>query len=163
MGQATRRKHWKRDFLKPLIRQWGWSEPYLLHLDNRAVWQVNTVIMERKLLVNELIRSYKLLSEFGRRFKHEALLTARDMTLLGHKLYATFDRKPGKVDFINPGISRDIEEDKLSLHLNRQHVRQRISKMSWNLYAGVARPGADAKPIKKICQPDRAIGVVPCE
>ncbi len=149
MGQATRRKHWKRDFLKPLIRQWDWSEGHLLHLDNRAAWKVNTVIQERKLLVNELIHSYKFLSEFGRSFKHEALLTARDMTLLGHKLYATFDRKPGKVDFINPSISKDIEEDKLSLHLNRQHIRQRIPKMGWNLYTGIARPGSGAKPIKK--------------
>jgi adenylate cyclase class 1 len=71
------------------------------------------------------------------------------MTLLGHKLYATFDRKPGKIDFINPGISKDIQEEKLSLHLNRRHVRRRIPQMSWSLFTGIARPDSLQNPIKK--------------
>ncbi|NVK36526.1 MAG: class I adenylate cyclase [Gammaproteobacteria bacterium] len=149
MGQPTRRKHWKRDFLKPVIREWGWSEGLLLHLDNRPQWQVHTVSQERKTLVNELIHSYKFLSQFGRNHQEETMLTAKDMTLLGHKLYATFDRKPGKVDLINPGISKDIQEDKLSLHLSRQHVRRRIPQMAWSLFTGVARPGGAQNPIKK--------------
>ena len=149
MGQATRRKHWKRDFLKPVIQEWGWSDGLLLHLDNRPQWTVHTVDQERKTLVNELIHSYKFLSQFGRNYQKETLLNAKDMTLLGHKLYATFDRKPGKVDLINPGISKDIQEEKLSLHLNRQHVRRRIPQMAWSLFTGVARPGGAQNPIKK--------------
>ena len=149
MGSATRRKHWKRDLMKPLIKQWGWTEGHLLHLDHRAQWTVHTVAEERKSLVNELIHSYKFLSQFGRQYQDETLLTAQDMTLLGHKLYATFDRKPGKVDFINPNISKDIQEDKLSLHLNRQHVRRRIPQMAWSLYTGIVRPGGAQHPIKK--------------
>ena len=149
MGQSSRRKHWKREFLKPIIKEWGWNGGLLLHLDNRAQWQVHTVVQERKTLVNELIHSYKFLSQFGRNYQEETMLTAKDMTLLGHKLYATFDRKPGKIDLINPGISKDIQEDKLSLHLNRQHVRQRIPQMAWSLYTGIARPGGVQNAIKK--------------
>lgn len=149
MGQSTRRKHWKRDMLKPLIREWGWADGYLLHVDNRAQWHVYEVMEERKLLVSELIHSYKFLSRFSRRYQEETLLTARDMTVLGNKLYATFDRKPGKVDMINPSISKDIQEDKLTLHLSRQHVRRRIPKMAWSLFTGVARPGADSSAVKK--------------
>ncbi len=149
MSQPTRRKHWKRELLKPLIRKWDWGEGHLSHLDNRPLWQVHTVMQERKLLVNELINSYKFLSRFGRQFQQETLLNAKDMTLLGHKLYATFDRKPGKVDFINPNISRDIQQEKLTLHLNREHVRKRIPLMSWGLFTGIERPGSAQKPIKK--------------
>ncbi len=149
MSIPSRRKHWKRDFLRPLIRKWDWDEGHLAHLDNRSLWQVHTVIQERKLLVNELINSYKFLSRFGRKFQQETLLNARDMTLLGHKLYATFDRKPGKVDFINPNISKDIQEEKLTLHLNRQHVRKRIPLLAWSLFTGIERPGSATHPIKK--------------
>ncbi|MFT5592138.1 MAG: adenylate cyclase class 1 [Oceanicoccus sp.] len=149
MGQSTRRKHWKRDFLKPVIAEWGWTEGLLMHLDNRPQWQVHTVVQERKTLVNELIHSYKFLSQFGRNNQEDTMLTAKDMTLLGHKLYATFDRKPGKIDLINPGISKDIQEEKLSLHLDRQHIRQRIPQMAWSLYTGIARPGGAQNPIKK--------------
>ena len=149
MSQPTRRKNWKRDLLKPLIQSWGWTDGHLLHLDNRAHWRVQAVMQERKQLVNELIHSYKFLSQFGRRYQDESILTARDMTLLGHKLYATFDRKPGKVDFINPGISRDIQEDKLSLHLNRKNARTRIPLMKWSLLSGLERPGSTAVPLKK--------------
>jgi len=149
MGQATRRKHWKRDLLKPLIKAWGWTDGHLTHLDNRPQWHVNFVMDERKTLVNELIHSYKFLSQFGRECQDETVLTAEDMTLLGHKLYATFDRKPGKIDFINPGISKDIQEEKLSLHLDRQHVRRRIPQMSWRLFTGIARPDSAQHAIKK--------------
>ncbi|GAA6134537.1 class I adenylate cyclase [Oceaniserpentilla sp. 4NH20-0058] len=149
MGQSNRRKHWKRDFLRPVIKEWGWPDGLLLHLDNRPQWQVHTVDQERKSLVNELIHSYKFLSQFGRQYQNETLLTAKDMTLLGHKLYATFDRKPGKIDLINPGISKDIQEEKLSLHLNRQHVRRRIPQMAWSLFTGIARLGGAQNPIKK--------------
>ena len=149
MGQTTRRKHWKRDLLKPLIASWGWTEGHLLHLDNRAQWHVNFVMDERKTLVNELIHSYKFLSQFGREYQDETVLTAEDMTLLGHKLYATFDRKPGKIDFINPGISKDIQEEKLSLHLDRRHVRRRIPQMSWSLFTGIARPDTAQHAIKR--------------
>ncbi len=149
MSQPTKRKHWKRELLKPLIRQWGWDEGQLAHLDNRPRWQVHTVIQERKLLVSELIDSYKFLSRFGRQFQQETLLNAKDMTLLGHKLYATFDRKPGKIDLINPKISRDIQQEKLTVHLNRQHVRMRIPKMSWSLFTGIERPGSAQRPLKK--------------
>ena len=149
MSQSSRRKHWKRDFLKPVISEWGWTDGLLMHLDNRPQWQVHTVVQERKTLVNELIHSYKFLSQFGRNHQEETMLTAKDMTLLGHKLYATFDRKPGKIDLINPGISKDIQEDKLSLHLNRQHVRRRIPQMAWSLFTGIARPGGAQNAIKK--------------
>ena len=149
MGQTTRRKHWKRDLLKPLIASWGWTEGHLLHLDNRPQWHVNFVMDERKTLVNELIHSYKFLSQFGREYQDETVLTAEDMTLLGHKLYATFDRKPGKIDFINPGISKDIQEEKLSLHLDRRHVRRRIPQMSWSLFTGIARPDTAQHAIKR--------------
>jgi adenylate cyclase class 1 len=149
MGQTIRRKHWKRELLKPLIDLWGWTEGFLAHLDNRPQWHVNFVVEERKTLVNELIHSYKFLSQFGREHHAETVLTAEDMTLLGHKLYATFDRKPGKIDFINPSISKDIQEEKLSLHLERQHIRRRIPQMSWKLFTGIARPESAQHAIKK--------------
>ncbi len=149
MSQSVRSKHWKRQFLKPLLKDWDWSDGLLKHLDNRAQWQVHTVLEERKLLVNELIHSYKFLSQFSRHHQQESLLNSRDMSLLGNKLYATFDRKPGKIDFINPSISRDIQEEKLSLHLHRQHVKQRIPKHTWSLYTGAARPDTGANAIKK--------------
>ena len=149
MSQSTRRSSWKRDMLKPLIQQWGWTDGQLLHVDNRAHWHVHEVMEERKVLVSELIHSYKFLSRFSRHHQDETLLNARDMTVLGNKLYATFDRKPGKVDMINPNISKDIQEDKLTLHLNRQHVRRRIPQMAWSLFTGVARPGAESSAVKK--------------
>lgn len=149
MGQSTRRKHWKRDLLRPLILNWGWSDGQLAHLDNRSHWHVHIVMEERKHLVNELIHSYKFLSAFGREHEDETMMSAKDMTLLGHKLYATFDRKPGKIDFINPGISKHIQEEKLSLHLLRQHVRRRIPQMNWSLYTGIARPGTTDAPVKR--------------
>lgn len=149
ISQAARKKNWKRDIMQNLVQDWRWQEHYLIHLDARSHWHVSTVMEERKQLVAELIHSYKFLSQFSRRHQQETLLNAQDMTLLGHKLYAAFDRKPGKIELINPGISKDVYEEKLSLHLNKQHVKQRIPSMAWALYMGVVRPDMKVNPIRK--------------
>lgn len=149
ISQAARKKNWKRDIMQNLVQDWRWQEHYLIHLDARGHWHVSTVMEERKQLVAELIHSYKFLSQFSRRHQQETLLNAQDMTLLGHKLYAAFDRKPGKIELINPGISKDVYEEKLSLHLNKQHVKQRIPSMAWALYMGVVRPDMKVNPIRK--------------
>lgn len=149
MSQAGRRNNWKRDILQNLVDDWHWQENYLLHLDARSHWHVSTVMEERKQLVSELIHSYKFLSQFSRRHQQETLLNARDMSLLGHKLYAAFDRKPGKIELINPGISKDVYEEKLSLHLDKQHVKQKIPSMAWSLFMGVVRPDMKVGPIRK--------------
>ncbi|WP_241085269.1 class I adenylate cyclase [Candidatus Vondammii sp. HM_W22] len=37
-------------------------------------------------------------------------------SILGRKLYAVLEKRPGKIDSINPGIANNLVEIRLSLH-----------------------------------------------
>ena len=104
----------RTEMLNHLVGQWGWDDAHLLMLDSRKTWKINRVIDERKKLVDELTRSYKLLSSFANQYADSTDINQRDMTILGRKLYAAFERKSGKIDIVNPGISPNLFEDQLS-------------------------------------------------
>ncbi|WVM90049.1 class I adenylate cyclase [Halopseudomonas pachastrellae] len=81
--------------------------------------------------VNELTHSYRLLSQFGRSQGVINAVSARDLSLLGRRLYAAFERKAGKIEFINPGISPDLSEDLLTLAWS---AGTDDNPPSWSLY-----------------------------
>ena len=112
---AQGQKSWQRLLLEKLVGDWDWSSHLLHMLDNRSYWKSPHVIAERGLLVNELNQSYRLLLELNKQLEHQAAISAEELMILGRKLHAAFERKAGKVEWINPGISRDLSEPALCL------------------------------------------------
>ncbi|MBV6289506.1 class I adenylate cyclase [Pseudomonas aegrilactucae] len=125
---------WQRDLLERLTREWGWDERQLMLLDSRSQWKVRQVEAERRILVAELNHSYRFLGQFARNPQAASRLDQRDLNVLGRRLYAAFERRAGKVEFINPGIAPDIAEDTVTLvqSPNRQEPGQHY----WSLYSG---------------------------
>jgi adenylate cyclase class 1 len=119
------RKSWQRLLLDKMVANWHWSNHQLVMLDNRAYWKAPHVITERALLVNELNHSYRLLNELSKQHRDEIAITSDELMILGRKLHAAFERKAGKVELINPGISRDISEDALCfLHAEKESIEK---------------------------------------
>lgn len=111
----NRNKSWQRVLLERLTASWNWQQRQLAMLDSRSQWKVRQVLAERRTLVNELTYSYRFLSQFAHSEQASGTLSRRDLGILGRRLYAAFERKAGKVEFINPGIAPDIAEDTLTL------------------------------------------------
>ncbi|SDU36520.1 class I adenylate cyclase [Halopseudomonas salegens] len=122
---------WKRQLMEKLVREWQWDTRQLQQLDNRRQWRVEEVSRERRQLVSELTHSYRLLSHFGRSHNVINAINNRDMSLLGRRLHAAFERKAGKVEVINPGIAPDLAEPLLTLA-----AEQRDGQASWALLRG---------------------------
>ncbi len=116
-----RRLNWRRRAVRELVDTWGWSRSKTATLDQRRQWKIKRVLQERQILVGELTRSYRALSQFGREHNDEHAINSDDLNLLGRKLYVAFERKAGKVEMINPGVSKDLSEEMLSLH----HIDER--------------------------------------
>ena len=111
----NRAKSWQRLLLERLTREWRWSERQLAMLDSRSQWKVRQVSVERQALVNELNYSYRFLSSFAGSQAGDVPPESRELALLGRRLYAAFERRAGKIEFINPGIAPDLGEDTLTL------------------------------------------------
>jgi adenylate cyclase class 1 len=129
----NRTKSWQRLLLERLTGEWQWGRRELATLDSRSQWKVRQVSAERRALVNELTYSYRFLSNFARSEQAGSSLNSRDLGVLGRRLYAAFERKAGKVEFINPGIAPDIAEDTLTLVRNAGHGS---GESQWALYNG---------------------------
>ena len=140
---------WQRLLLVRLAKEWGWDERQLALLDSRSQWKVRQVSTERRALVNELNYSYRFLTQFARTQQAVSLINKRDLNVLGRRLYAAFERKAGKVEFINPGIAPDLAEDTLTLVQSPN--RREPGKTQWGLYNGSLGPQEweNFSPIKR--------------
>ncbi|BAZ92720.1 adenylate cyclase [Thiohalobacter thiocyanaticus] len=148
MSRPDRRGNisWRREVMRELVQEWGWSDGHLQLLDTRPQWKIQQVLEERQILVDALRQSYQALSEFARGQDDDHTIDPAELNLLGRRLYAAFERKAGKVDLVNPGISDDLSEDRLSLH-QLNHPGQ----SGWVLYRGLVRSGETGgqRPLKR--------------
>lgn len=126
---------WRRETMRALVNEWGWAHPHLLMLDTRSTWKIHRVQEERQALVEALTQSYRCLSNFARKHANGNAIDPAELNLLGRRLYAAFERKAGKIDLINPGISENLIEERLSLH------QVRGLEAGWVLYRGDVRSG----------------------
>lgn len=145
---------WQRNDLANIVSAWQWSSEQLNFVDHRRQWKVWQVQSERQLLVAELLNCYRFLTEFSRNatpspktnvaHEHTTQLQA-ELTILGRKLHAAFERKAGKVSSINPGISPDITEP--YLHFCRSQGESAHSQ--WQLIAQAPQQTRDPQRLVK--------------
>jgi len=138
---------WQRELLQSLVEEWGWDRSKLINLDSREAWKIDRVLEERNILVQELTHGYHILTEFSRTYAASGQIDPNELSLLGRKLFTALERQPGKIDHINPGISRNLVEKYLSLH----HTQTAGGIDGWLLFCGEVNEQAveSAMPVKK--------------
>ncbi|MFO1389405.1 MAG: class I adenylate cyclase [Cellvibrio sp.] len=124
-------KAWQRVLLEKMVKAWGWGQHQLTMLDNRAYWKSPHVLAERNLLANELSQGYRLLVDMNKNISSEVAISSNELLILGRKLHAAFERKAGKIDWINPNISQDLSEEALCF-VQTQEAGAQI----WHAYRG---------------------------
>ncbi len=122
---------WRRDLLRNLLNSWGWEQEHLEVMDDRSGWKIRQVLKERGVLVKELTYTYQFLSDFGRQHAELAAINQYDLNALGRKLYAAFERKAGKVEIVNRGISLNVWEPNLTFY----QIQQKDDGGGWALLA----------------------------
>lgn len=147
-GPTQRTKSWQRELLERMVQQWRWSKQQLIGLDARAQWKVNRVLNEQRELVRELTNSYRFLLEFARRTQVSAAINGQDMTILGRKLYAAYERKAGKVEWVNPGIAPRLSENTLTFC---QLPASRENQYAWAVFGDQLNGNevANAQPLRR--------------
>ena len=128
--------NWREQNLRSMTELWGWTHDHLRNLDMRDLWKVRRAREEHRSLVRELTGSYRFLQEFARNNAAEQLISSREMTVLGRKLFSAFERQPDKVEWINHDIAGELAEKHLSFcYLGKSDPNQ----SSWALIAGTTK------------------------
>ncbi len=110
---------WQRRLMERMIGDWGWDSEKLVLLDARRRWNILEVEAERNELVRELRTSYRFLADFARREGSANTADAHELTVLGRRLYAAYERQSGKIDTVNPGHAIDVSERELVIRATR--------------------------------------------
>lgn len=147
---GRRGKSWQRQLLEGLVAEWQWDQDYLHFLDQRSKWKTLQVKAERTQLVQALNQSYRRLTQFARDTGAERAISAGELNVLGRKLQAAFDRRPGKVDWVNPGISKDLSESALTLRQTEANEASTTPQYNWQLLG--SETGADT-PLRQSDSP----------
>lgn len=132
LSEAATEETWQRGLLRTLAEDWGWQPLDVQLLDRRADWKVVQVAEERRTVFKMLSTSYRLLSDFARRHAELTLISQRDLTILGRKLYAAFERKAGKVELLNRGINANLNVAAVTL----LELLDGEQQAGWQLYQG---------------------------
>ena len=124
--------------------QWQWNPEQLQQLDDRQQWKISQAMTEQKELVRELTNNYRFLLEFVRNCNSAESIDPEAMNILGRKLFASFERKAGKVERINPTISGNLAEAQLCFY-------QTADKRAWAVSseALAANQTYKAQPLKR--------------
>ena len=125
---------WQRLLLQRLVTEWQWSRDKIARLDQRRQWKADQVAQERQALVGELLSSYKTLMAFKQRHQADARVNPEEFTTLGYKLYANYERRPGKIEWINPGIADDLNEAHLYFVEDSGDTTQAQDAPLWRVY-----------------------------
>lgn len=126
---ARSSEKWKKQKLQQLVDEWQWTKEHIALLDSRDKWKLEQVFRERNILVGELTHSYRVLMNFARSNAATGGIDPLELNLLGRKLYAALERRPGKIDLINPGISKDLNEPQLCFQ-----YEEKQGQVRWQLF-----------------------------
>jgi len=114
-GSARGKDDWQYNYLKETMASWNWDKKQIEELDKRNEWKISRVLQERRILVEDLTQSYMFLSKFARNNVGLSRISQKDLNVLGRKLYAAFEKKPGKIELVNRSLSTNVFERKVTL------------------------------------------------
>ena len=129
--QARSISNWQHTVMANLLKNWGWDHAKIQHLQQRPEWKVDEVKIAQKELIDALMHSYRNLIQFARNSQISESINPEDIGILSRKLYAAFEKLPGKVTIINPQISPNLNEPALSFI---QVPKDRPCAQGWYLY-----------------------------
>ncbi len=87
-------------FLHDLLQSWGLEVKALNRLDTHQRQRTEEILEEWGVLTEALEESYQRLRRFAHRYGDEQPRENEDLILLGRKLHAALERRPGKLEII---------------------------------------------------------------
>ena len=122
----------KRGLLDKFSVRWGWSKDFVSELEQVSNWKMELVRKFNKEVYNTLLESYQSLLRFSVRHGIEYAITSDDAGILSRKLYAAFDRFPGKVIVMHSSFSHNLEERDLTFICPSPSS---LCRKGWHMYS----------------------------
>ncbi|MBL4743122.1 MAG: class I adenylate cyclase, partial [Cycloclasticus sp.] len=123
------KQDWRQEVLAGMLTKWAPLPDYLESALENKQWGIAQVQQEKERLTNELTSNYRLLMRFAQERIEKSKRDSEELTLLGRKLNAAFEKRPTKLERSTIKNMRIRQESKVLL---TQHVAQH-GQTSWIL------------------------------
>lgn len=123
---------YRRNLLDKLLSDWQMDKDFIEQIINRDAWKFSFVSRFYQSLYYSLLESYRALLRFSVRHGIEYAITSDDAGILSRKLYAAFDRYPGKILLFNSDLTLSIKERYLTFIRPNKNS---LCKKGWHLYS----------------------------
>lgn len=134
----------RRGLMQQYVQSWGWSPAKLALLDHRSRWPISEIMGETRNIHRELSNSYAQLSRLASQRSSSTAISQSDLHVLGRRIYAALERKPGKIEIINRNQSLIAPETALTIRKALNQSGQAV----WLLYDH-ANPDGQSRPLKR--------------
>ncbi|MEH6502510.1 MAG: class I adenylate cyclase [Cycloclasticus sp.] len=123
------KKDWRQEVFSGMLSSWAPLPDYLANALDNEDWDILQVLQEKERLTHELTQSYQLLMRFAKERIEHSKRDNEELTLLGRKLNAALERRPGKLERSTIKNSRIQQENKVVL----KQVSSQGGQSSWVL------------------------------
>ncbi len=123
------KQDWRQNVFAQMLENWAPLPGYLDNALEHKEWDISQVQQEKERLTNELTHSYRLLMRFAKERIDKPKRDSEELTLLGRKLNAAFEKRPSKLERSTIKNTRIRQEKKVVL---KQQTAQN-GRVSWLL------------------------------
>jgi adenylate cyclase class 1 len=137
----------REQYMHYIAKHWNWPTSTIDNLKYQRLWNIKKATTEHVVIVQQLTHCYRMIMGFARDHVAQNQENSDDLKLIGRKLHAFFEKKPGKIEIITTRSEVYSKENTLSIVENRLPS----GNNGWALYLKNVQMtnAADFEPIQK--------------
>ncbi|MGZ5011597.1 MAG: class I adenylate cyclase [Methylobacter sp.] len=137
----------REKYLQSIAKNWNWPTSTIDNLKYQRLWNIKKATSEHAVIVQQLTHCYRMIMGFARSYVAQNQENSNDLKLIGRKLHAFLEKRPGKIEIITTRSEVHSKENILSI------VEDRLpgGDNGWALYLKNIQMtnAADFDPIQK--------------
>ncbi|MGZ4968835.1 MAG: class I adenylate cyclase [Methylobacter sp.] len=137
----------REKYMQSIAKTWNWPTSTIDNLKYQRLWNIKKATSEHAVIMQQLTHCYRMIMGFAKSYAVQNQGSSNDLKLIGRKLHAFLEKKPGKIEIITTRTEVHSQENTLSI------VEDRLpgGGNGWALYLKNIRMAnaADFEPIQK--------------
>jgi len=109
----------REKYLQSVAKNWNWPISTIDNLKYQRLWNIKKATSEHAVIVQQLTHCYRMIMGFARDHVAQNQGSNKDLKLIGRKLHAFLEKKPGKIEIITTRSEVYSKESALSIVENR--------------------------------------------
>lgn len=109
----------REKYMQHIAKLWNWPVSTIENLKYQRLWNIKKATSEHAVIVQQLTQCYRMIMGFARDYVAQNQENSNDLKLIGRKLHAFLEKRPGKIEIITTRSEVYSKESALSIVENR--------------------------------------------